>query len=415
MITTVCPARTLRFGIAGLGTASTAILPEIVAHPNMKVTAAADPRREALDKFAMQFGGETYASVEAMCASPNVDAVFVCTPNHLHAEHTITAAEHGKQVIVEKPMALTLEECAAMIATTERNGVRLLVGHTHGFDAPVRAMARIIHSGELGRPLMLNGWYFTDWIYRPRMPDELTPEKGGGVVYRQAPHHVDIMRILGGGMVRSVRASTSIADVARPVEGSYVAFLDFENGAAASITFSGYARFDTSELTEGIGETGRRRDPEAHLKSHRRMQGYAKPEDEWTFKDAVRFGGARQGEWEVVAAGDTSREGRIGHPYFGIIVASCERGDIRQTHRGLRVYENLTRREIDIPLSALEREAELDFMYHAWVNDAPLAAHDGRWGQATLEVCLAILKSARERRDIPVSLQTPYTGSGGLY
>ena len=405
-------SRTLRFGIAGLGTASTAILPEIVAHPHMKVTAAADPRREALGKFASQFGGETYESVEAMCKSPNVDAVFVCTPNHLHAEHTITAAEHGKQVIVEKPMALTLDECAAMIAATERNGVRLLVGHTHGFDAPVRAMARIIHSGELGRPLMLNGWYFTDWIYRPRMPDELTPAKGGGVVYRQGPHHVDIMRILGGGMVRSVRGSTTIADPARAVEGSYMAFLDFENGAAASITFSGYARFDSSELTGGVGETGRRRDPEAHLKSHARVQGYAKPEDEWTFKDAVRFGGARQGEWEVVAAGDTGKEGRIGHPFFGVIVASCERGDIRQTPAGLRVYENHSRREIEIPMSALEREAELDFMYNAWANDAPLAAHDGRWGRATLEVCLGILQSARERREVSMLHQTSYVLRG---
>jgi len=401
-------ARTLRFGIAGLGTASTAILPEIVAHPHLAVTAAADPRREALDKFASQFGGETFETVDAMCASPNVDAIFICTPNQFHAEHAIAAATHGKQVIVEKPMALTLDECTAMITAAESNGVHLLVGHTHGFDAPVRAMAKLIHGGDLGRLLMLNGWYFTDWIYRPRMPDELSPEKGGGVVFRQAPHHVDIMRILGGGMVRSVRASTSIADPARPVEGSYMAFLDFEGGAAASITFSGYGRYDTSELTGGVGETGRRRDPEAHLKAHARVQGYARPEDEWRFKDAVRFGGKREGEWEVVAAGDTGKEGRIGHPFYGVILASCERGDIRQTPRGLLVYENQGRREIEIPLAALEREAELDAMYHAWARDRPLAAHDGRWGRATLEVCLGMQESARLRRDVPMSRQTPY-------
>jgi len=400
----------MRFGIAGLGTASTSILPEIAAHRGLKVAAAADLRQDALDKFASAYGGATFDSVEAMCASPAIDAVFVCTPNQFHAEHAIAAARHGKQVIVEKPMALDLDEAAAMIAAAEKNGVRLLAGHTHGFDAPVRAMARIIHSGELGAPLMLNGWYFTDWLYRPRMPDELNPAKGGGVVYRQAPHHVDIMRILGGGLVRSVRAATTIADPARPVEGSYSAFLDFENGPSCAITFSGYAYFDSAELTGGIGETGRMRDPRAHANAHARVAGYAKPEDEWTLKDAVRFGGSRQGDWDRVAVGAASGAERRSHPTYGIIVASCERGDIRQSVDGLRVYTHEGPREIPVPLAALEREAELDAMYDAWIADRPLSAHDGRWGRATLEVCLGILQSARGRREVMMRLQTPYRG-----
>lgn len=399
----------LRFGIAGLGAASTQILPEIAAHPCLKVTAAADPRPAALDKFARQFQAETYESVEAMCESPNVDAVYVCTPNHLHAEHAILAAEHGKQVIVEKPMALTLEESQAMIDAAERSGVRLLAGHTHGFDAPVRALAELLRSGELGRTIMINAWYFTDWLYRPRMPDELDPGKGGGVVYRQAPHHVDIVRIIGGGLVRSVRASASIVDRARPVEGSYAAFLEFEDGAAATIVFNGYAYFDSSELTHGIGELGRPRDPETNLRSRRRVKGFAQPEEEWKYKDTLRFGGAREGEWLDLAAGNSGGDaGKRHHPFFGLIIVSCEKGDVRQSPDGLIVYGDDARREIPVPRAALEREAELDCMYTAWANDAPLRAHDGRWGQATLEVCLGILQSARERREVAMSRQTPY-------
>src|SRR5918912_3378773 len=115
----------LRFAIAGLGIASTQIVPEFARRPHLQLTAAADPREEGRRKFEQEFGGETHASVEELCASPNVDVVYVCTPNHLHAEHVICAAEHGKHAIVEKPMALSLDECEAMNAACERNGVKL--------------------------------------------------------------------------------------------------------------------------------------------------------------------------------------------------------------------------------------------------------------------------------------------------
>src|SRR5436189_4409707 len=87
--------KVLRFGIAGLGIASTQIVPEFEGRPHLQLTAAADVRQEGLDKFAREIEGETYTSVADMCASPNVDAIYVCSPNHLHAEHVITAAEHG--------------------------------------------------------------------------------------------------------------------------------------------------------------------------------------------------------------------------------------------------------------------------------------------------------------------------------
>src|SRR5436305_15160290 len=131
----------LRVGIAGLGVASTNALLELAAHPRVRITAAADVRAAARDAFARQFQAETYDSVEALCASPHVDAVYVLTPNRWHAAHAIAAAEHGKQVIADKPMALTLADCDAMIAAAERNGVRLLIGHSQGLDGPIVKMA----------------------------------------------------------------------------------------------------------------------------------------------------------------------------------------------------------------------------------------------------------------------------------
>src|SRR5712692_6461994 len=121
--------KVLRFGIAGLGIASTQIIPEFAGRPHLQLTAAADIRKEGLEKFAREFEAEVYTSVDEMCASDQVDAIYVCSPNHLHAEHVIAAAERGKHAIVEKPMALTLDECESMNHAAERHGVKLLCGH----------------------------------------------------------------------------------------------------------------------------------------------------------------------------------------------------------------------------------------------------------------------------------------------
>ncbi|MEK7216979.1 MAG: Gfo/Idh/MocA family oxidoreductase, partial [Chloroflexota bacterium] len=262
--------RPLRIGIAGLGTVSNTVLPELRDHPNVTIAAAADVRPEAGERFTALYGGEAFTSVEDLCASPNIDAVYVLTPNHWHAAHAIMAAEHGKQVIVTKPIATTLEDCDAMIAAAERHGVRLMAGTTPAFTPIVMEMARIVASGELGKLLFLNTWWQTDWLYLPRMPDELDVAKGGGVVFRQAPHQIDIVRTIGGGMVRSVRASASRGDSSRPVEGGYMAFLEFESGAVATMTYSGYAHLDSTELTYGTDASGMPRSPQKHLETRRR-------------------------------------------------------------------------------------------------------------------------------------------------
>jgi phthalate 4,5-cis-dihydrodiol dehydrogenase len=399
--------RTLRFGIAGLGTAQADILPQMAAHPHIRVTAAADVRQDALGRFASEYGGEIYQSVEEMCRSKNVDAVYVSTPNHLHAEHVIAAAECSKQVIVEKPMALSLEQADAMVEAVERNGVRLLAGHTRSFDAPIRKMAEIVHSGTLGKVIMINTWYHTDWLYRPRMADELDPARGGGVLFRQGPHQVDIVRTLAGGLAHSVRASTTRLDPARPVEGSYLAFVSFDGGAAATIVFNGYGHFDSHELTWRLGEAGEEAAEDRHAKAHQQMQRFQRPEDEWELKNSLRYGGARAGQWGSV--GHQRPPATTQHqPFFGLTVVSCEGGDIRQSPDGLLVYTKEGRREVPVPREDNARWHELNRLYQAWRDDKPLEANDGRWGRATLEVCLGILESSKTNTEVPMRRQVPY-------
>jgi len=395
--------RPIRFGIAGLGTVSNTVLPELRDHPNVTIAAAADVRPEARERFTALYSVPAYASVEDLCASPDIDAVYVLTPNPFHATHATMAAERGKQVVVTKPIATTLADCDTMIAAAERHGVRLMAGTTPAFTPVIMEMAAIVQRGDLGRLLLVNTWWQTDWLYLPRMPEELDVNQGGGVVFRQAPHQIDIVRTIGGGMVRSVRARASRGDPDRPVEGGFMAFLEFENGAAAAMTYSGYAHLDTTEFTYGTDAQGMPRGPEKHLNTRRRASSFVGDRNkEATYKNSVRLGGIREGEW----GGERPTKG---HEFYGLTIVSCERGDLRQTANGLMIYGDEAWREVPLAVRGSEREAELDCLYEAWSADRPLPAHDGRWGKATLEVCLAILESSREHRDVVLRHQMPHT------
>ncbi len=154
-------------------------------------------------------------------------------------------------------MALSIAECDAMNEAAEKHGVKLLCGHTHSFDPPIRKIRAIVKSGELGKLCMINTWNYNEFMYRPRMKHELATSRG--VVLNQGPHHVDIVRLIGGGMVRSVRAMTGVWDKAREWEGSYTCYLEFEDGTPATLVYSGYGFFDTAELFSWIGEGGQYR------------------------------------------------------------------------------------------------------------------------------------------------------------
>src|SRR5438270_8305150 len=100
--------RKLRLGVAGLGRAFSLMVPTFMAHPQVEVAAGADPRPEARTRFAAEFHGDAYATVEELCRDPNVEAIYISTPHQFHAEQVALAAAAGKHVLVEKPIALSV-------------------------------------------------------------------------------------------------------------------------------------------------------------------------------------------------------------------------------------------------------------------------------------------------------------------
>src|SRR5438105_1002792 len=98
----------LRVGIAGLGVTARQVAPAVARFPGVELAAVADVRPEAVDEFRQRFDVRAFASAEEMCVSRDVDVVWIATPNPLHARHAVAAAENGKHIISEKPMAASL-------------------------------------------------------------------------------------------------------------------------------------------------------------------------------------------------------------------------------------------------------------------------------------------------------------------
>ena len=374
------------------------MLPTLVGHPAIVLVAAADPRAEARNRFAGDFSAPAYTTVEEMCADRAVQAVYVATPHQFHASNVLTAASNGKHVLVEKPMALTLEDCLSMIAATRRAGVRMVIGHSHSFDAPIRRTRQLIASGAVGSLRMIAALNYTDFLYRPRRPEELRTESGGGVIFNQAPHQVDIVRLLGGGLVRSVCAATGAWDSARQTEGAYGALLKFEDGAHATITYSGYAHFDSDELMEGIAESGFPKNPGTYGSVRELLRDSRSPDQELALKNARNYGGASN-----ISAASAVSQPRA-HQHFGLIVASCDRADLRPTAQGVKIYDDFHERFEALPPPTVPRAEVIDELCDAIFLDRP-PLHSGEWGMATMEVCLAMLQSSREGREISLKYQ----------
>ncbi|MFW5654449.1 MAG: Gfo/Idh/MocA family oxidoreductase [Roseicyclus sp.] len=386
----------LRLGVAGLGRAFVLMLPTFRADPRIRLVACAAPRKESRAAFASEFGGRGHQSVEALAADPEVEAIYVATPHQMHAEHVVAAAKAGKHVLVDKPLAVSLTDGARMVDAARAAGIHLVVGPSHSFDAPVQLAREILESGEFGRLRMVQALNYTDFLYRPRRPEELVRAEGGGVIFSQAVHQIDIVRLLAGGMARSVAAVTGAWDRKRPAEGAYSALVTFDGGAFASLTYSGYAHFDSDVWMENVGELGQDKDPAKYGAARRALAGLST---------------------ELEAAAKTGRTYGAGaeppapshHEHFGPVIALCDRADLRLTPDGVEIFADTERSFRAAPIDAAPRKTVIDALWAA-VREGAAPAQTGAWGLASLELCHAILEAAEKKQWVPLARQVPVTG-----
>jgi phthalate 4,5-cis-dihydrodiol dehydrogenase len=367
------------------------MLPSLRADPRIQLAAAAAPRASSRDAFAAEFGGAVYPDVAALCADPNVEAVYVATPHQLHTEHVITALQAGKHVLVDKPLAVTLPDAKRMVDAAKQADRHLIVGPSHSFDPPVMRAREMIASGQYGALRMIQALNYTDFLYRPRRPEELRTKDGGGVIFSQAIHQIDIVRLLAGGEATHVSAMTGAWDAARPTEGAFAALLGFRSGAFATLSYSGYGHFDSDEWMGGIGELGQTKAPDAVGKARRTLASVA-ADDEIRLKTNRTFGAANAPPQAVQ------------NEHFGPVIALCDKADLRLAPDGVHIYRAEGQSFTLVPLNPVPRKPVLDALFAAVRHDSP-PAQTGAWGLASLEVCHAILRSAEEGCNVALTHQ----------
>ena len=381
----------VRLGIAGLGLAGAMLIRAARIDPRFDLVAGMDPLARPRETFREEFGARVHEDFAALCQDDTVEAIYVSSPHEYHTEQAIAALEHGKHVLVEKPLALTLADCDRVIDAAKQADTHLIVGHTHGFDPNIREISELVASGEMGRLAMILNFNYTDFLYRPRRPEELDTARGGGITFNQVMHQIEIARTIGGA-VRSVRANTGIMDPDRPTEGNCTAFLEFESGGAATLIYSSYDFFDSNEFHGWISEGGNLLGKRDHGSTREQYL-----DDETTEAERQK---------NLGYGGRILPDEQPHLPHFGVLIVTCEHGDIRLSPDGMLVYGARGLQELPVKRGrgwAGQGDA-LDALRTA-VREGRRDGHDARWGKASVEIVLAVLESARERREITLQYQ----------
>jgi predicted dehydrogenase len=250
---------TVRFGLIGCGNISRKrVAPALRDSSLCELVAVNRAQTDKAEAFAKEFGARRwYADWRELLDDKEIDAVYVATPVYLHVEQVVAAAEAGKHLLCEKPMALNVAECRRMIEACNANGVKLGIAYYRHFYPVVRRMKEIIASGEIGSAVLAQCNAFEWFDVDPSHPRAwlLQKEKsGGGPMMDFGCHRIEVLLDLFGKVdrVESLLASSFFR---REVEDVAVATLKFEGGTVATLTIAHSAR-EPKDTLDVFGSDG---------------------------------------------------------------------------------------------------------------------------------------------------------------
>jgi UDP-N-acetyl-2-amino-2-deoxyglucuronate dehydrogenase len=234
-------SRRLRVGIVGCGKVAGIHAEALTTLADAHLAGVCDFDRARAEHFASKYEAEPFADVSSMIQTAGVEAVIICTPHPIHASPTIAAAEAGAHVLVEKPLAASLEDCDAMIAACAHNNVKLGIVSQRRYFEPVLRMKQAIDQGKIGAPILgevvMLSWrdesYYRSDPWRGSWKTE-----GGGVLINQSPHHIDILQWLMGPVVEVTGYWANLNHPTVEVEDTATAVLRFASGGLASVVVS---------------------------------------------------------------------------------------------------------------------------------------------------------------------------------
>lgn len=222
------------------------------------LTAAFDTNRESADKFAGRNRCKAYYDLADLLGSGIVDAVCICTPSGFHTQQTLLACRAGIHVLVEKPMALNVDDAGRILKTAAEHGVRVGVVSQLRFSEGIQQVKRIIADGMLGKLIFgnISMHYYRDPDYYASSSWKGTWRMdGGGALMNQGIHGIDLLRYLMGD-IKSVsgRVKTRIHKI--EVEDTAAAVIEYENGALGTVSASTCTRPGQARIIEICGERG---------------------------------------------------------------------------------------------------------------------------------------------------------------
>ena len=239
---------TLKMGIIGCGNMGQSHISTMREIDSISIVALSDPVQANVDEAAAMVdgGGAQFDDYNALLADPDVQAVVVATPNFLHAEVTIAAFEAGKDVLCEKPMALTVDDCDAMCNTAQRLGRKLMAGQVLRLMHPFVEMRELIASGEIGEPRSANIERISgSWLFAFAKSDawRMSKEKTGGLLYEINAHELDLLRSVFGEPTQVYAKSVNVANPNHDYEDTNLVLADFEGGQSATLYGSSASAF----------------------------------------------------------------------------------------------------------------------------------------------------------------------------
>jgi predicted dehydrogenase len=221
--------------------------------------AVARARAELAADFAARHRARrSYADWRELLRDPEIDAVYVATPVRHHAEQTVAAAEAGKHVLCEKPMALDVAECERMVAAARSHGVRLGVAYYRHCYPVVRRLRELLASGEIGRPVLAEIQAFEAFDVPPGHPRAWflrKAEAGGGPMFDFGCHRIEVLLDLLGPPDEVRGLSANVRFTERDVEDTSIAHLRFRSGALAVLTAT-HAAFEPRDTLDLYGSQG---------------------------------------------------------------------------------------------------------------------------------------------------------------
>ena len=250
----------VRWGVIGAGgIADRRTIPGMMLCDNAELVAVMEINMELAEKCRAKWGcKKAYDSEAALLADPEVDAVYIASPVFLHAKQAMAAADAGKHILIEKPLAMTAEEGQKVVEHCKEKGVLIAAGLMMRFGAYVQAMKKAVAEGKIGRPV--SGYaQFTGWY--PDMPGNWRQSKkngGGGAMMDMGVHCIDLMQYILGTKAKDVAAFNDTISFHYDVEDTSTVLMRMENGAQCVVQSNFNIADDAAKWRiEIFGEEGR--------------------------------------------------------------------------------------------------------------------------------------------------------------